>query len=241
MNQLILNLNTPTRHGFDELVIHKGNRCALEAIRGELAKPGSSMKPALVIGDSGSGKTHLLKASMELMNRSIGKDGARGVHISCRKGNSEGLSVNEALRLEDNLIDNAAGFFLDDIEELAEGEDQDLWTLFNKAMRGFAALIMSSRGPVGERFLDNAHLVTRIESAIQLRLDAPDDNARLLIVDKLIRDRNIRVSHEVCRYMVNHFSGNMKQMEELIMDLDLHSMRMKRRITIPFIKAFMEI
>ena len=69
-----------------------------------------------------------------------------------------------------------------------------------------------------------------------LKLDVPNDSVRLLIVDKMARDRNIRISEDVCRYLVTRKSRNVKELERLLDILDQTSLELQRRITIPLVK-----
>lgn len=236
---MTLNLRAPGRYGMDELILHKGNRSALEAIKEELSKDRGFGKPMIVQGPSGSGKTHVLRACAGLINDSLTEERDKAVYASFKSDSGAEDRVEEILRRNDDGPDKPFALTLDDIDHVGEEREGDLWTIFNKASRSSSPLIMSVARAPEMIFANNMHLRTRINAAILLPLDPPDDQTRLLIVDKLIRDRNVRVSHDVCRYLVNHFSRNMKEMENLIRRVDHYSMKRKRRITIPLIKELL--
>jgi chromosomal replication initiation ATPase DnaA len=125
---------------------------------------------------------------------------------------------------------------VDDVHVLTEADTTYLWNLFNKLTRSGSPVIMASREPPEALFQGNVHVKSRITAGLVLNLDLPDDGARLLIVDKMARDRNIRISQDVCRYLVTRKSRNVKELERLIDILDRTSLELQRRITIPLVK-----
>ena len=99
-----------------------------------------------------------------------------------------------------------------------------------------APLLATSEFAPESLFADNSHLKSRLLSGLVFALDLPDDRARLLIMDKMVSDRQIRVSPDVYSYLVRRKSRNIKELEKLFETLDAASLESKRRITIPFIK-----
>jgi DnaA-homolog protein len=53
----------------------------------------------------------------------------------------------------------------------------------------------------------------------------------------MARDKNVRISREVCAYLVSRKSRNVKELERLLDILDRASLELKRRITIPLAKT----
>ena len=112
-----------------------------------------------------------------------------------------------------------------------------LWTLANQLTRSGGALILAGSTAPHLMFLDNPHLQSRVLSGLVLSLEAPEDSERMLILDKMAKDRNIRVSRETFHYLLTRKSRNVKDLAELLDVLDRASLELKRRITIPFIKS----
>jgi len=120
---------------------------------------------------------------------------------------------------------------------MASEEEPDLWNLSNKLTRSGAALIMASDKPPDVLFQDNDHLRSRILAGLVLGLTLPDDSARLLIMDKMAKDRNLRLSPEVTHYLVTRKARNVKELGVLLEKLDAASLLLKRRITLPLVKV----
>jgi len=67
-------------------------------------------------------------------------------------------------------------------------------------------------------------------------LKSPEDRARIMILDKMARDRNIRIAPDVTHYLVTHKSRSIGELAAIIEALDMASLQSKRRITVPLVK-----
>ncbi len=236
MTQLLLELGTAPHFSFDNLVVHEGNETAVSSARTVYLDGPPSFPPLFVHGPESSGKTHLLKALCSAFGARPDLTGASPIYLDSFDI-SEDCSVLTNPFHETNAPETVPrAVFLDDVHELPTPCVSAFWDVFNRSLRFGAPLIASSRRAVEDTFPDNEHVRSRLLSGLVLSLEHPHDNGRLMIMDKLARDRNIRVSQDVFRYLIARRSRSLKEMEDLIRTLDEHSLEMQRRITIPFIK-----
>lgn len=193
--------------------------------------------PSLFLhGAQGTGKTHILRALTDALRREAERSTGSVLLI-------EAVGVPPTfpdLRgfISENAQDKRSVFaaVIDDVH-LIEGDDiSHLWNLSNKLTRSGAPLLMGSRTPLEETFPDNPHLQSRIQSGLVLRLEPPEDAVRMVIVDKLARDRNVRVSQDVIHYLISRKPRNIKELSGILDRLDHTSLELKRRITVPLIK-----
>ncbi|MGB6066620.1 MAG: DnaA/Hda family protein [Desulfomonilaceae bacterium] len=237
MTQLLLALTTPPRFTFDSLVIHEGNQTAVQTIKSAYGTGAPPLPPLFLHGPPGTGKTHILHAVASLLAARFALEGADVKFIS-RSGEPPGFSELRALVSDpENSVQGLLGVIVDDAHLASEEDSACLWSLSNKLTRSGAPLIMAARTPPEEIFPTNAHLRSRIVSGLVLSLGPPDDLIRMQIVDKMAKDKNVRVPPEVCQYLVSRKSRNIKELERLLELLDLASLELKRRITIPLIKT----
>jgi DnaA-homolog protein len=236
MNQLVLQVFTPPRYSFDSIIPHEGIDAALSAIRTVYAK-GETPFPALFIcGPSGTGKTHILNAVATLMaNRWSEHQGV--VKLISAQGDPPtfGGLDDIVLSMDDSMTDLRC-VAIDDLHLLPEEDSVKLWSLCNLMTRIGAPLFLASRLPWEEMFADNPHLKSRVASGLAFQLEPPTDRVRLLILDKMARDRNIRISHDVSNYIVTRKSRSVKDLEKLLDNVDRYSLELGRRITLPLIK-----
>lgn len=236
MKQLLLSLQTPQRFTFEDVVIHEGIASAVSTVKGVYSERSGFLPPLFLSGPSGTGKTLLLKTLAELLS---GNSPARPnrVTVITPKENSDPFSDLAAMVSEsEKYFEHTAGVAVDDVHQMSEQDAAHLWSLSNKLTRIGAPLMLASRESFDVVFKGNQHLTSRIAAGLVFSLEPPDDQARVLILDKMARDRSLRISREVCRYLVTRKSRNVKDLEGILHALDVASLRLKRRITLPLIK-----
>ncbi len=236
MKQLLLSLKTPPRFTFDDMLQHEGIAAVVSAVKGVYGARSGSLPPLFFVGSSGTGKTHLLEASADLLSQNVPAGGA-GVRVISPKHDSDPFADLAALMSEsEEDFQRTVGVAVDDVHRMTGQDAAHLWSLSNKLTRTGAALMLASREPFDVVFQGNQHLISRIAAGLVFTLEPPDDQARMLILDKMARDRSLRISGEVCRYLVTRKSRNVKDLEKLLHILDIASLRLKRRITLPLIR-----
>ncbi len=156
--------------------------------------------------------------------------------ISAHAGAALFAGLEELVSGPDEVQTDVCCVAVDDIHLLPVDRWTQLWSLWNKTTRWGCPLMMASRSAPTEVFQDDPHLTTRVTSGLVFRLDPPEDHIRLLILDKMARDRHVRISRDVCNYLVTRKSRNVKELERLLDILDHTSLELKRRITLPLIK-----
>jgi DnaA regulatory inactivator Hda len=236
MRQLVLSLDTSPRYAFNNLIVHEGIEDALSTVKKVYGTRSLPLPFLFLYGPPGTGKTHLLRALADLVSGGAPAESLQVPFIepTDEHGDFPGLPALVS-ELEDRR-EVPAGVAVDDLHLVNPEESVHLWSLSNKLTRTGAPLLVTSRRPPGEVFQDDTHLSSRLTSGLVLGLEPPDDGVRMLILDKIACDRNLRISTEVCRYLVTRKSRNVKDLQDLLALLDLESLRHKRRITLPFIK-----
>lgn len=237
MTQLLLPLTTPPRLTFEALIVHEGIQTAVSTIQSVYGTGGPPLPPLFLHGPPGTGKTHMLNALALLLEIRFAPKAA-GVRFISAAGEPPRFPELEALVSDpETSVQGLLAVIVDDAHRANEEDSAHLWSLSNKLTRSGAPLILAARTPPEEIFPANAHLRSRIVSGLVLALEPPEDAIRMLIVDKMARDKNVRIPREVCAYLVSRKSRNVKELEGLLDILDRASLELKRRITIPLIKT----
>ncbi len=219
----------------DTLVLHQGISAAISAIQNVYGNGARPFPSLFLFGPPGTGKTHIITALTQLLaGRFPGHSTVKVVTLAGFPRRATALK-DLALKTDEELAAMSC-VAIDDVH-LIQSEDQaPLWNLFNKVTRTGAPLLMAARLSGEEVFSENPHLSSRINSGLVCALDPPQDQDRLLILDKMARDRSIRIPHEVSNYLVTRKARNIKELARALEVLDLASLELKRRITLPLIK-----
>jgi len=236
MSQLALPFEISRRLTFDTLVLHQGIATTISAIRNVYGNGARPFPSLFLYGAPGTGKTHIITAVTRLLEgRSI--QGHSGVEVITPEGSPPRAPALKDLALKtDEDLTPMCCVAVDDIHLIQDEDQADLWNLSNRMTRIGAPLLMAARLSGEEAFPENPHLRSRINSGLVFALDPPQDQDRLLILDKMARDRSIRIPHEVSNYLVTRKGRNIKELARALEVLDMASLELKRRITVPLIK-----
>jgi DnaA regulatory inactivator Hda len=236
MTQLLLPLKTPPRFTLESLVSHEGISQAVATIVSVYGEEDRTLPALFLYGPPGTGKTHLLHAAASLAARTRSHSEATLRFIPAHGNASPFAGLEELVSGPDDMQHEVSCVAVDDIHLLPVDLWTQFWSLWNKTSRWGCPLMLASRPAPSEIFQDDPHLATRVTSGLVFRLDPPEDHMRMLILDKMARDRHVRISRDVCSYLVTRKSRNVKELEKLLDLLDRMSLELKRRITLPLIK-----
>ena len=174
-------------------------------------------------GPSAVGKTHILIATVKKF-------------LNLNK------EVIDLSFIDDNDTFNLGSidlFFLDDIER-ADGKIQNnLFNIFNMSENENAAIFITGNLPPNQMSL-RPDLRTRLSQCLVLNLKELEDEEKKDVLLKRSYFMGINMKLEIVDYLVKNHNRNMHELIKLIEKIDKESIIQKKRITIPFIKSFME-
>ena len=236
MTQLLLPLLTPPRFTFDNLVIHEGISEALSTIQSVYGTAELPLPSLFLYGAGGTGKTHILHAMASSLRERLGTNGGL-VKLISHSGNGANFpDLEHLVTTHESDPGQTRAVLVDDVHLMDSRHRTHLWNLSNKLARSGAPLVMASRVPPDEIFEDDPHMKSRITAGLVLRLEPPEDSVRVMILDKMARDKNVRISQDVTNYLVTRKSRNVNDLARLLDILDHSSLELQRRITLPLIK-----
>ncbi len=185
--QLVLPFTIAPRYTFDSLVAHEGIEGALSTLRKILSSGDRPLPHILLYGPAGTGKTHILNAVAESLREKSGRQ--ESVRVIAPEGDPVRFPGLEDLISEEGAVNSLIAVIVDDLHLMDTEAASLLWTLSNKLTRTGAPLLMASRSTPDELFENDEHLRSRILSGLVLQLEPPEDVVRMLILDKMARDK----------------------------------------------------
>jgi DnaA-homolog protein len=211
MKQLLLAFTHPPPT-FDNFVAARNAEllAALNAFAsGELPE-----RVVYVWGESGAGKTHLLKAFCARTGAPLLEAAAAG---------------QEDFRREI--------FCLDDVARLPESAQAALFNAFNE--RGFSRMVVAA--PCAPKDLAlRKDLATRLATGLAYRCLALSDEEKRLALAAHAETRGFTLAPDVCSYLLTHARRDMPSLIASLDALDRYSLETGRPVTLPLLKAAMQ-
>jgi DnaA family protein len=180
------------------------------AVRGELAE-----RVMYLWGESGAGKTHLLKAF-------AAAGGGRARYVPARDFMDAG---------------NAFMFAVDDVEQLTDEEQVSLFNAYNE--RTFQFLLVSASAAPRDVKL-RRDLATRLATGLTYRVLPLTDEEKREALAAHARQRGFRIPEEVTAYLLTHARREMGSLIGALDSLDRYSLETGRPITIPLVKEALQ-
>lgn len=226
MRQMALDIGmapVPTLANF----VAAGNEGALEHLRLWAGNPLRSPVPTFLWGDSGSGKTHLLRAVREALR----EHGAR-------------VGWMDAGTLQPDEFDDAwEAVLLDDAHLYTAAQQAAAFNWFVNAQtpaqgRARWVLAAADRPPADLQLRED--LRTRLGWGHVFHLVALGEAERRSVLRRAADERGVFLGDEVMDFMLNRFSRDLSSLMMLLDQLDGYALRTQRAITIPLIKSMLE-
>jgi chromosomal replication initiator protein len=187
----------------------------VEAIRSAAAAPGKEYNPLVIVGHSGTGKTHLLHAfGHELRAAGLSRvavlDGRLFVDelVAALGEDAIGRWRQRLRRLDALLIDDVSAF------AGKERSQEELYLLYNLMLESGRQMAFTS--PVAPGLLEGIEprLATRLAGGLVVELGVPDREARMREVERLLGPA---ASHpDLVEYLASRQASSLREVQQLV-------------------------
>jgi DnaA family protein len=194
----------------------------------------STHKVACLVGNSGSGLSHLLQAACQRGPFDTGSD---AIYLPLKE-----LQDYPAEQIFEGL-DRAPTVCVDDLHRVAHKENWQvpLFNFFNDCRQSGTRLIFSSHQLLEDIGIQLPDLLSRLQSGLtHVVTDFNDDDLRRLLQFRF-NLRGMYLSDEVAKFLMARLSRDTKTLIDALEMLDSASLREQRRLTTPFVKSVLEI
>lgn len=226
MKQIALDIGLVTAPAFSNFFMGS-NHAALSHLQLWSGSPLRSPVPTYLWGDSGSGKTHLLKAAVN----SLQQLGARIGWLDA--------SVMEPAPFNESW----SAVVMDDCHLYTAVQQQ---AAFNWFVNAVSSADGQPRGVLAAGNVPPADLILRDDLRSRLgwghiyELHALSEPESRAVLCKEAQARGFFLSDEVIGFVLSRFSRDLNSLMQLLDQLDGYALQTQRAITVPLIKAMLE-
>ncbi|MBA2657519.1 MAG: DnaA regulatory inactivator Hda [Tatlockia sp.] len=182
-------------------------------------------------GTAGSGKSHLLQACSQL------KPNASAIYLPLYVLKEWGPESIDELG-EQSLI------AIDDIDAIAGDKiwEEALFHLYNKIRdNGKTILLISGKQSPSSVAINLPDLRSRLAWGLVVQLNELNDELKIKTIQQHALKRGFELSTSVGQFLLNRCARNMHDLHCILDYLDKASLAAQRRITVPFVKAILNI
>jgi len=226
MKQLALDIGLAVGPTFDNFFIGP-NESALKHLQlwvgdGSNAVIRSSV-PTYLWGDSGSGKTHLLKAVAQAL-----------------RAQGQSVAWLDATALQPpEFNEDWSVLLLDDVQAYNTLQQHSAFNWFINAQTHQCGVLVAGELPPADLKLRD-DLRSRLGWGHVFQLHLLGEVERRAVLRQAADARGVFLNDEVMDFMLTRFSRDLGSLMELLNLIDGYAMQTKRAITVPLIKAMME-
>lgn len=226
MKQIALDIGLapgPTLHNF----FSGPNLDALQHLQLWVGNDKRSPVPTYVWGESGSGKTHLLRAVQAALREQGHAAGWLDATVA------EPLAFENAWRV----------VIMDDVQRYTAVQQQAAFNWFVNAITptdGQQRWVLASGSVPPSDLSLREDLRTRLGWGHIFQLQVLSETERRAVLRQQADDRGVFLSDEVMDFMLHRFSRDLSSLIQLLDQLDGYALQTQRAITIPLIKAMLE-
>ncbi len=218
---------------FDNFIVGSSNKMAHAASVAVANHPATAYNPLFLYGDSGLGKTHLMKAIANQV-----KKAKPSFNIILIKGED---FTNELVRaLEKKTIAkfkekyrNADMLLIDDIQFIAGkvSTQEEFFHTFNALYDAGKQIILTSDLPPKDIKHLEERIQSRFEGGLIVDIQPPDTELRIAILKRKAQLMNVNLSDDVLNFLGENVKSNIRTLEGVIKRLGAYSLVNGSKIT----------
>jgi DnaA regulatory inactivator Hda len=212
--QLIFPFEESADHAVEAFAVAPSNRHAFDWIE---RWPDWPFVALVLIGPAGCGKTHLATLWQA-------RTGAAAIDLAT-------AGIEQAVA----LTDGGAPILVEDCDRVLDETraERGLLQLYNLAKERGSRLLLTARQAPSQWRLGLPDLKSRLNSAMVVAMDPPDDELLRSVAAKLFDDKQIEVKEEVVAYLLARCERTVASVAQAVETLNMVSKERQRPITVP--------
>lgn len=217
MNQLLLDFPPPSEPAFDAF-LGQANAELLHVLQ-------AGQAPFVYLwGEAGSGKSHLLRA----WTAQAGEQGKTACYVD-----AAGQALDEDKAQAERLA-------VDQVECLDEAGQAALFNAFNRIRQSGQGALLLSASCAPAALAVREDLRTRMGYCLVYEIRPLSDEEKIHALIQAAQARQLHVSPDIFRYLINHWRRDIDSLLRLLDALDRYAVTRQRTITLALLKQLLQ-
>ncbi|MBO4868803.1 MAG: chromosomal replication initiator protein DnaA [Clostridia bacterium] len=209
---------------FENFIVGNSNKFAHAASLAVANNPGYAYNPLFIYGDSGLGKTHLLKAIKNEIENS--NPDLKVAFVTCEDFTNEFLELLRAGRGAEfrNRYRPVDVLLIDDIQFIAgkQSTEEEFLNTFNTLYDKHKQIVMAADRKPNEMKTLADRLRTRFEQGLLADIQQPDYETRVAIVKSKAGLLGLEIPDEVAEFIASRLKSHTRQLESAVKKLSAY-------------------
>jgi chromosomal replication initiator protein len=236
------NTNLNPKYIFSSFIVGPFNELPHAAACAVAENPGLVYNPLFIYGGVGLGKTHLLQATGNEIQKNFKKKIVK--YVSSEKFTSEVISAIKNRQMDSFKIKYRAidVLIIDDIQFLGgkEKTQEEFFHIFNVLYENNKQIILSSDCPPKAIHSLAERLRSRFEGGMIADISAPDFETRVAILKTKAQEKKVNFSEEIFQYLANSIQKNIRELEGALNKLIICQKMNNQQLDIDNVKALLK-
>jgi chromosomal replication initiator protein len=227
-------------YNFDNFLVGPCNRLAHAAALAVSESPGTAYNPLFIHGPVGLGKTHLLHAIFLRLQAK----GYKTLYLPCESFVNNYISTIktgdwDSFRNKYRQIDV---LLIDDVHFLANSQSsrEEFFHTFNALYTQQKQIVLSSDCPPEEIPTIEERLISRFRWGLITRVDPPDFETSVAIIEKKTALLNMEISNDVARYLADNAISSIREIEGTLTNIHKHAKMNETKIDLSLVKQIVK-
>ena len=202
-------------YSFERFVVGDSNKFAHAAAKAVANSPGQTYNPLLIYGESGLGKTHLLKAIGNVIKKNT--PGAQVMYIKGDDFTNELIEAIQSGKVQDfrNKYRETDALLVDDIQFIAGkiSTQEEFFHTFNTLHEANKQIVLTSDRLPKEMVALEERLRTRFEWGLMADIQPPNFETRMAIISLKANRLGLQLEQKYKEIIANNVTANVRQIE----------------------------
>jgi chromosomal replication initiator protein len=230
-----------SKYNFDSFVVGKSNQLVYATAQAIAEEPGKRYNPLFIYGGVGLGKTHIMHAIGNAIQKNT--DYSKVLYVSSEKFTNEfiegiraGTQTSNSFREKYRTVDV---LMVDDVQFFGnkEGTQEEFFHTFNDLYNTGRQIVLTSDRPPKEIGGLADRLQSRFECGVIADIQSPDLETRIAILQKKAQTENRNLPLDVISFMAERINNNIREMEGLFNKVVLLAQIENKSPTIDIVKV----